>query len=720
MVHKETHSESLFHKHRSALVCLFLVLSTLVVFWQVRHHDFVHYDDFLYVTENEQVQAGLTLEGITWAFTTIDASNWHPLTWLSHMLDCELFGVNPGPHHLVNLFFHIANTLILFFVFKRMTGNFWPSGFIAALFALHPLHVESVAWIAERKDVLSTLFWLLTMWGYTRYVEHPGIARYLLTLLFFALGLMTKPMLVTLPFVLVLLDYWPFKRIQIGQSNGDGNSQNWSPLFRMVWEKIPFFILTVFSSVTTYLAQKLGGSISSLEGVQLPDRISNALVSYVGYIGKMMWPSKMAVLYPYSGELPWVKALGACLVILFITAVVIGFIKKHPYLAVGWFWYIGTLVPVIGLVQVGLQSMADRYTYVPLIGLFFMIAWGISNLMMHLPHRKVVLGSAAALVLFILMTISYLQVRNWKNSIMLFEHTLRVTAMNHIMHYNLGVALQKQGRADEAISEYFKALQAEPDYVDAHNNLGFVLEQQGGMEEAIKQYSEAIRINPRYVKAYSNLGRALQKVGRIDEAIKQYSVALQLEPEYVEAHNNLGAALEKQGRLEEAIKRYSEALRLKSDYVEAYYNLGAALEKKGSLNDAIKHYTKAVDLEPDHVDARYNLGGVLLKRGRVDEAIKQYSETLRLDSQHVKAHYNLGVALHLDGRIDQAIKQYSETLRLDPNHVDAHNNLGAALFNKGDIERAIDHFREALRISPDNTNAKNNLKKLLLIQQERQ
>ena len=376
-------------KKRDLLTCLFIIMVTLSVYWQVQNFDFLNFDDDMYVTDNHHVQEGLTLKSIIWAFTTIHASNWHPLTWLSHMLDCQLYGINAGWHHLTNLLFHIANTLLLFFVFQKMTGCFWQSVFVATLFALHPLHVESVAWISERKDVLSTFFWMLTMWSYTRYVERLEVNRYLLVILFFTLGLMSKPMLVTLPFVLLLLDFYPLYRFRFQKSDTSANPKQRSNILLLVLEKIPLLVLTAVSSAVTLYAQKHGEAIMSLDAISLKIRISNAVVSYIKYIGKMIYPSNLAVMYPFQGILPWWKITGACLILVSMSLLAIRIIKQSSYFAVGWLWYIGTLVPVIGLVQVGNQSMADRYTYVPLIGLFIIITWGVSELMVQWRYRKI-------------------------------------------------------------------------------------------------------------------------------------------------------------------------------------------------------------------------------------------------------------------------------------------------------------------------------------------
>ncbi|MBW2538391.1 MAG: tetratricopeptide repeat protein, partial [Deltaproteobacteria bacterium] len=485
---KNTHTKTIFNIRLDILVCLFLAIVTLAVYWQVINYAFV-FDDDLYVAENFHVRRGLTSETVAWAFTTTSIANWHPLTWLSHMLDIQLYGLNPGSHHLTNVLFHIANTLLLFLILTRMTGALWQSAFVAVLFALHPLHVESVAWISERKDVLSTFFWMLTMWSYIRYVELPGVKRYLLILLFFILGLMVKPMLVTLPFVLLLMDYWPLGRFQFSRSGGAGpDSQPPSFSLFLVWEKIPFIVLAAAVSVVAFLVQRSGGAVGSLEIFPIHYRIMNALVSYVSYIGKMIWPFNLALLYPYPGKLPWWHVSGAFLLLLSISLLSIRNVRRFPWFAVGWLWYLGTLVPVIGLVQIGPQAMADRYTYVPLIGLFIMIAWGIPEIFKKWRYKKEGLVTITVVLLLMLTVISWSQVRYWRNSVTLFKHTLDVTEDNYVIHNNLGFALAEMDRTPEAIWHYSEALRINPRYEKVHNNIGTAFILQGQLERAVEHF----------------------------------------------------------------------------------------------------------------------------------------------------------------------------------------------------------------------------------------
>jgi Flp pilus assembly protein TadD len=500
-----------------------------------------------------------------------------------------------------------------------MTGALWQSGFVAALFALHPLHVESVAWVAERKDVLSTFFWLLTMWTYVRYVERPGPKWYILTFFIYGLGLMAKPMLVTLPFVLLLLDYWPLNRLQTGTSHVDSPiSSPTKPSFTaLVWGKVPLFALAALSSLITLLAQKSGGAMKSVEVFPMAIRIANALLSYVFYIKKMVWPQGLAFFYPHPGTgLPMWQAVGAGLLLVGISLVVVRAARQQPYLLVGWFWYLGTLVPVIGLVQVGIQSMADRYTYVPLTGLFIIIGWGIPNLVMSWHRRRILLGVAAASLLVVLTLCTWSQLRHWRNNVTLFEHAINVTANNYLAHDNLGNALAQQGKIDEAIAHYYTALRIKSNSANTHNNLGVALFGLGKINEAIAHYRVALRYQSDSPEIHNNLGVSLARQGQVDEAIVYYLAAVQLKADYEEAYNNLGNALARQGKLDEAAVQFSRALEIKPNYPDAHNNLGVALARQGRLEEAISHFKEALRLKPDYRKARANLEIALQQAGK--------------------------------------------------------------------------------------------------------
>jgi tetratricopeptide (TPR) repeat protein len=704
------HGARFYNRRYDILICLFLILSAIVVYGQGRNHEFINvYDDKPYVTENNHVKDGLTLEGLTWAFTTAYASNWHPLTWLSHMTDCQLFGMNPGWHHITNLLFHTLNTLLLFIILKRMTGHLWRSAFVAALFSLHPIHVESVAFVAERKDVLSTFFWMLTIWGYIWYLDRPGLNRYLPLLLFFILGLLAKPMLVTLPFVLLLLDYWPLNRFGFGPSGASGKQQRKSPGLLLIWEKAPLFALAAASSVVTLFAQKSGGAVGSLEEYPIGGRIGNALISYIYYLGKMIWPHSLAVFYPYSEMLPSWQVAGACLLLLCISLVVIMTMKQLPYLAVGWLWYIGTLVPVIGLVQVGDQAMADRYTYIPLIGIFVAVAWGVSELLGPWRHREKVLSAAGTAIISVLLVVTWVQVGYWRDSITLFQHALDVTSNNHMAHNNLGSAFDNQGRKKEAFVHWFEAVRIKPEFPEAHYNLGTVLQDQGKIKEAIGHYHESLRIRPEFPQAHYNLATALAGEGNLDEAISHYLEALRIDPGHAEAQNNLGVALERKGRIKEAITHYTEALRIKPDHAVAHNNLANALMAQGSVTEAIEHYQEALRGRAEFPEAHNNLGMALERQGELKKAVSHYYEALRINPDYAEAHINLGNALSNQGKLRDATGHFSEAVRIDPDRAPAHFKLGNILFQKGDFKEAIRHYSEALRVNPDYSQAHYNL-----------
>lgn len=538
-----------------------LIVITLAVFWPVQKYGFLRYDDDAYVFENAHVSTGLTFANIRWAMSSTQALNWHPVTWLSHMLDAQIYGLDPGGHHRTSLLLHLLNVLLLYLVLWRMTGFTWRSGFVAALFAVHPLHVESVAWVAERKDLLSTFFMLLTVWAYARYAERPGIQRYLPVVLLYALGLMSKPMLVTLPLVLLLLDYWPLARLRLGNRS----------IWKLAAEKLPLFLLAGASGVVTIVAQRSEGAMITLASCPLHIRIENALVSYVVYIEKMFWPTDLASPYPYpSAGLPAWQVAGAALLLALVTYLSVCAAAKRPYLAVGWLWYLITLVPVIGLVQVGGQAMADRYTYIPLIGLFLIPAWGVADLpgwktaqRKKQAPRPALLPSAsmgfACVAVVALAVCAREQVGYWRNGITLYTRALAVTSDNYLAHNGLGVAYDDAGDPKSAIEQYRKALAIAPDFALSHYNLGRALVEEAKIDEAIAEFRQAASLAPDYARTYHNLAYALAKAGKMDEAVQACREAVRLDPHFGEAHNNLAVDLYIQGQYAEAWKEVYQA-----------------------------------------------------------------------------------------------------------------------------------------------------------------
>jgi Flp pilus assembly protein TadD len=532
------------------IVCLFLLAATLVVFAQVREHDFVRYDDHIYLTGNPKVYNGLTLPGLVYALTTTDAGYRMPLTFLSHMLDFQFFGPDPGWHHVMSVLFHLANTLLLFFLLNRATGAAWQSGLVAALFALHPLQVESVAWAYERKGVLSCLFWLLTIWAYIGYSENPGLKRYLLVLFCFGLGLTAKPMLVTLPFALLLLDFWPLGRMQLEKTGRSidsllqDNYSTRSTFASLIWEKIPLFILAAIWSLLTFVGQKDLGAMSTMADLPMQAKVANAIVSYTNYLIKVFWPLDLAIFYPHPGMLALWKVVTSSFLLLLLSLLALRLRRHHPYVTVGWLWYLGTLVPVIGLVQVGSHGMADRYLYVPLIGLFVIIVWGLPHIVPPWRYRNVVLGLVAAMVISILMTLTALQLQHWKNTYTVFMHALEITDNNYRAHLNVGYDLAQRGKIDEAIVHFNKSIETKPDYAAAHYNLATAQSRQGKFTEAIAHFHKALQIRPDHDQTHNNLGVALAQVGKLEAAIVHFREALRLAPDNQGVRANLELALE--------------------------------------------------------------------------------------------------------------------------------------------------------------------------------
>jgi tetratricopeptide (TPR) repeat protein len=695
-----------------------LILSTLLVFWQVRNFGFVSYDDNDYVYENPHVLNGLTEDGVIWAFTTNRSANWHPLTWLSLMLDCQLFGASPGWMHLMNLILHLANTLLVFAVLKKMTGALWPSAFVAAAFALHPMHVESVAWIAERKDVLSTLFLLLTLAAYVSYVRRRGLVRYVLTVLLFASGLLAKPMLVTLPFLLLLLDYWPLNRFVPQTIKASGRqSHKFAPapnkrriLYQILIEKIPFFALSVVSSVITLFVQQSSGAVIDFNILPLHSRVANAFLSYAKYIGKMFWPENLAVLYPLDADsfASWQVAM-CVLLLLVISIFVIRFGRNQKYLPVGWFWFVGTLVPVIGFVQVGIQALADRYTYISYTGLFIMIAWGLPELLSKWPQRKIALGLSMVIVLTTLGICTHQQVSYWNNSFTLFSHAIEVTQNNYVAYNSCGAVYDRLGRYQDAIEAYKQAICIKPNYAKAHNNLGVAYGRLGRHQEAIDAHKQAIRIKPDYAEAHYSLGVAYGSLGRYQEAIEAYKQAILIKPDYAEAHYGFGVAYGSLGRYQEAIEAYKQAILIKPDYAEAHYGLGVAYGSLGRYQEAIEAFKQAILIKPGYAEAHYGLGVAYGKLGRYQDAVEAYKQAIRIKPDYAEAHYGLGVAYGKLGRYQDAVEAYKQAIRIKPDYADAHYNLGAAYDSLGRYQDAIESYKQAIRIKPDDADAHYNL-----------
>ena len=717
-------------KKQMLLICLFLAVVSTCVFWQVSRSDFVSLDDHLYVSENSHVRNGLTMQDIRWSFAVGYEGNWHPLTWMSHMLDVEIFGLNPSGHHLTNLLFHIANAILLFLVLHRMTKALWQSAFVAALFALHPLHVESVAWVAERKDVLSTFFWILSMGTYTCYAERRSLGRYVALLVFLALGLMAKPMVVTLPFALLLLDYWPLHRFEqrrpaprkeeksgkggekpvrretaLGDATTKGQGgyhfrlAQTGPLLR---EKMPLFAMAALSSVITYLAQQKAGAVNSYALLPLGSRLENAAVSYCAYMGKMIWPAHLAVLYPHPGSLPaWQPALAVAL-LAGISVLVARLARKFPYLPSGWLWYLGTLVPVIGIVQIGSQARADRYTYIPLVGLFIIASWGISDLLKAWQYRKQALAALSAVILSCLSMTTWAQVGLWRNSITLCDHTLAVTSHNSVIHQSRGFGYYSLGDYARAIADFDRAIEIDPGSASAYYNRGIVYNAMRDYARAIADFDRAIEIDPGRANVYNNRGVAYEALGDYGRATTDFNRAIALDPGYSNAYYNRGVANNSLRNYEQAITDSDRAIALDPAYAYAYYNRGFAMVALGDYARAIADFDRAIEISPGYENAYSSRGATYNILHDYARAIADFDAALRINPKNAKTYYNRGttyaMGLHDYAR---AITDLDRAIEINPGYADAYCNRGIAYNQLGNRSNAIADLTNAARLGSE-------------------
>ncbi len=759
-------------KKARRLICLALVVTTAAAYWRVGQFGFLNFDDPEYVTENYHVRAGLTWEGAVHAFTSFQAANWHPLTWLSHMLDCQIFGVAAGPHHIVNVAFHILNSLLLFLLLSALTNSTWRSATAAAMFALHPAHVESVAWIAERKDVLSTWFGLLALWMYTRYVGQttagslapggpsgplapapsrqtwfvPRNQNYWVAFLCFVLSLMSKPMLVTLPWVLLLLDWWPLRRWTREESQENRSLV----VSRLVLEKWPWFALSGISCALTIAAQNSGGAIVPMAVQPLSARLANSLVSFVRYLGKLIWPTDLNVIYPLPSAWPVSNTVGAAVLLLAATILCLRWARRRAYLPLGWLWFLGTLVPVIGLMQVGGQAMADRYTYFPSIGFFILLVWSAADFFERVRAPKRLIGILTAGWLIGWGVSTARQTCFWSDSVTLFERAVSVTAENAQAQNNLGFSLDDAGRPAEArwryaaavriapddplyrknlglalardgdtnaanvhlqfaIQRYLEMARDRPDSAELFNHIGIALSALGERREATNYYAQAVRNAPLNSIYRNNLGVALARQGNMFGAISQHEEAIRLQPEYAEACNNLGAELVAVGRFDDAVLRIQQALRNKPNYAEAYNNLGGALARMGQDEEAVRNYAEALRLNPNLANAHLNLGLSLVKLGNLEEAVRYFTLAARLDNHSVEAAYNLGKCRVLLGQFAEATVALTELVDRSPTHAAAHLFLGKAWIGLRRPEAGTRHLRESLRLRPESLSAASSL-----------
>ncbi len=657
------------------IIALGLFLVTLALYAPASRFDFVNYDDNVFVTENPMVLGGLTWGGVREAFLTAPADYWRPLSWVSHMLDVELFGLDAGAHHLTNVLIHALNSVLLFLALLRLTGRQWPSAIVAALFAWHPLHVESVAWIAERKDVLCATFWFLTLLAYERYARNPSVKSYSMVLGCFILGLMSKPMIVTLPFALLLLDYWP-----LGRFERDATRRAW---LRLLAEKLPMLLLAGVVSVVTYVNQKQVGATLLMESFPLRARSANSVVAYVEYLRKMFWPADLAVLYPLPTGWPVGRVIFSCVILVAVTLMAVVWLRKRPFVVVGWCWFLGTLVPVIGLVQVGAQFIADRYTYIPLIGLFIAVVW-IATTWADRNMRGLKWLTGATVVVLIGCAIGTAQqLRHWRNTMTLFERAVAVTQYNYLAHNDLGVQYLAAGRTNDALHQFIESLKASPHRGHARYNLAGILASQGRHAEARAQYALAL------------IQQADQN--KIQSALDNFAAEARKNPMDPEASYYLANALSAVGRGVEAIAPLENVVRVKPDYATAHIDLGVLLAQQGRMPEAARHYTEAIRLDPANDLPHANLGGLLANSGRLEDAITHYREAIRLRPDNPITRYNFGLALTRTGHDAEAAAEFREAFRINPDNANAINKLAWLLCTSPDDN--VRNGSEALRLA---------------------
>jgi len=719
-------------QRQKIFIYIFLTIVTLAVYWQVGQFDFINFDDSIYVTDNNHVRFGLTREGILWAFSTIEGAFWFPLTWLSFMADYELYGLHAGGYHVTNLIFHILSTLLLFWLFHRMTGEIWKSAFVAALFALHPLHTETVVWITKRKDVLSAFFWMLTLCLYVFYTEKQSIKRYLLVFFSFVLALLSKPMVVTLPVVMILLDYWPLKRFD--------NQKGLSHL--ILWqlkEKLPLFILSALISIITIYAQ-YDKHIKQAQA-HFSYLLANASVSFMTYVEKTFWPHHLAIIYPFSDQLPVWQVAGSAMLMVIISIAVIIMIKRLPCLFVGWFWYAVTILPVLDIFRAGIRAMSDNYTYLPIIGISIMLAWGIPFLFPNKNMRRKVLWPAGAAVIVILSVFSWRQCGYWKNNFELFNHAIMVTEGNYIAYNQRGTLYSKSRQYQLAIEDFNESIRIRPVQPIAHNNRGIAYVQIGQHQQALLDYNEAVRLDPDYADAYNNRSILYTQLGQYQLALKDCNQAILLKTDYVDAYNNRGILYTQLGQYQLAIKDYNQAILLNPDHADAYYNRAFTYGTyMGQYQQAVNDLNEAARIKPDYSDIYLTRGNIYAHLGSEELGCLDYRKACELGNcsllesskaegqcdinelrqHHSEYYHDRGVTYFKRGQHQIAIGYFNHAIHLKQDFADAYHNRGTAYSELGHYQHAVADFNESIRLNPDHPDSYKNRGIAYLLQGEKE
>ena len=697
--------QKIITKYKKPLFCLFLIFSSSLVYSLTVNHGFVNCDDPSQLTNNKHVLSVLTWKNLMWSFSS--ESPCSPLTFIAYNLCHTIFGLKPGVYHVMSLILHIANSLLLFFVLNRMTGEFWKSAFVGTLFALHPMNVESVAWVAELNNVLSGLFFMLTLLTYKIYTEQTTWKRYVLALLVFELGLLAKPVLMTLPFILFLLDLWPLKRIKV--ESREESEKAWGfrtlgvPIPRLILEKIPFMVLSLLSLASNLVGANKRMGLYSPEIVPMSLRISNAIVSTLKYLGKLFWPHGLALNYPYPSMIPWWQVIGAGLVLILITILVLRAIFRSPYYLMGWLWFLGGLVPFLGIFQAGLwPEMADRYAYLTYIGIFMALTWGIPDLIVKWRCYRPIIITVGSGVILILMVLTWNQVGFWKNSETLFSHAIEVTKNNFAAYNNLGLALFDRGDIDGAIQNYRESMRIKPSYSKVYINLGVAFAEHKDTKSALVYYTKAIQIDPNNADAHTSLGSLLEGIGRTDEALMHFNEAIRINPNSSEAHNNLGNLLLHKGNYDEAVRQYSEALQINPHQAEVYNNLGTAFILKGNMKKAIEFYQKSLQEKSDYLDAIENLKNARINQKSLEDLLMKIQQSTKTDPVNPTLYTKLGDVYRQLGEYDESIGQYQKAIAIQPNYVQAMYGLVLIYSNRQEYVKALDVLQKIRQLQPGN------------------
>ena len=708
-----------------AIVYLGLALTTLILYSPLRQAEFVNWDDGIFVYHNPHVADGLSVENFQWSFGIHGPGQWHPVSWWVHQLNSELFGLDPGSHHMVSVVLHVAVALLLLTVLWRISGSFWPSALVAWLHALHPLSVESVAWVAHLREPLSLLFWLLVMWAYHAYARKGGASRYLLVVLLFALGLMAKPTLITLPFVLLLLDWWPLNRVRFGADVRPQNNNAdpaYRPIGRLVLEKIPLLALSLVSVYLAYLCQKSMGSVVSLESHSLEARLANAAQSYVLYLRNMVWPLNLATLYPLPEQFHTVYVVGALLLLIGITVLALYFCRQAPHLLVGWLWYLGTLVPVIGILKMGaMTAMTDHYMYISLLGIYIAIAWQLAWWVERMPKYRIAVCSVVGLVLVACVTLTGRQVTVWRNSETLWKHTLAVAKESNVAHNLLGDTLLESGRPKEALTHFKAAARLAPNSFLPKNNAGNALLTLGRVAESIPFFQEAATTAPRRAEVQYNLGRAFQLQRDFPKAIEQYEKSILIKPEFADAHTNLGVCLRSAGRPQDAVEHFEQAIQSDPNFLGAYIELGITLNALGRKTEALPYFETVLELDPDNFPANYHSAVVLLALGRRAESLKRFQTSLKSRPNNGGIHHGISWIMATAPEIElrngkRAVDHARRALALNKGNPFMVDGLAAAHAEAGEFVAAVNWQQQAVKMVSGNT--KLAFKKRLAIYQQ--